>query len=198
MRITLKGARHALTLAPYAPSKAWPDVAGIYAFINCGVTPPAVVFLAETVSFRATMPGNPHWETATRLGATHIFATEQTGDRAEIVADLVATYRPVLVKPAPPRATETGINDVLDEMTEPPERAPEASGVHDILDAMFAKSNPADRFGHPQFERPGAVTSHFGAQDRNPEAEPRASRAEPPKRRGLLNHLFSSGHSRRS
>ena len=199
MSIELKGAQYAIRLTPGGAGMEWPESPGLYAFVDASAGEPRIVFIDETPNLRRAMQTKPYWPAAVELGATHVYGAVQAHGRSEIVSDLIATYRPALTHETPlggaTGINPTGINDVLDSMSEMPARAPSPTGVHDILDAMFEQSNPKDRFGQAQFEGPGAVNARFGARDRNPEAA-RKPAADLPKRRGLLDFL-SGGHIRR-
>lgn len=197
MSIELNGAHYRITLMPSGEGMDWPDVPGLYAFVDLSAGAPRIVFIDETVSVRQAIQSKPYWLAAVELGATHVYAAMQAQDRGEILGDLIATYRPALLRETP-LVHDTDVNDVLDALTERPARAPSPTGVHDILDAMFEKTNPTDQQGFAQFEKPGVVMSRFGAQDRNPEAATsRSSSGTPPRRRGLLD-ILSAVHIRRS
>jgi hypothetical protein len=84
------------------PQGAWNPVAGLYAFclprtaLRNSLVP---VYIGETSSFAARMPGHDDWKAAQRLGATVMLARVFNGTerrRKDAEADLILAYRPVL------------------------------------------------------------------------------------------------------
>lgn len=79
------------------PELPWNAVAGLYAFLRW--RPRAVVYIGETASFAARLPGHEIWPAARRLGAREIYAMPFAGteqERRRLERALIGAYVPQL------------------------------------------------------------------------------------------------------
>lgn len=180
MPIVLQSAATTVTLELCPWDGKWQDVAGIFALVDDHGAQLKILYIGETRSFAATMPGHPLRARA-EYGANSVYAVPVDGDCRSIVADLVARYRPMLQsRPADAersnavdqRHDKTGVHKMLDSMTEKIEKEVAPSGINDILDDMFNAASALP---------PGAVTTHFGSQDSDPTRTGQPRKPAPPR-----------------
>lgn len=78
----------------------WNDVPGVYLFVRIDQREQryAPLYVGQTTSLAARLPGHERWHEAERLGATQVHAKviQAPGDRARLEENLIRTFNPPL------------------------------------------------------------------------------------------------------